>query len=164
MMSLPRNGNTIMTRPLTTVRFDNDSINWRQLGEFEYFRYTVIDVDSEAEVVDFALRLDANERILLHRHRALTMTTVLQGEHRLYEPDGRVKDIRPLGSYTVSPASPEPHTEGGGADGAIVLYSTRGSVDGVIFDVVDDAGNDVGTLTVADFAALYDGQGCRAGG
>jgi quercetin dioxygenase-like cupin family protein len=75
----------------------------------------------------------AHRQIVLHRHVAHNNTLVLQGEHRLYEPDGAQKEIRPVGSYTVSPPNDEPHREGGGDQDVIVLFSIRGS-DGVLYD------------------------------
>ena len=146
-----------------TVRFDDGSVNWRQLGEFEHFRYTVIAVDEANEIADFMLRFEPGERIFLHRHRAHTNTIVVQGEHRIYEPGGPLKEVRPLGSFTSAPAADEPHAEGGGGDGAVVIYNTRGSAGGVVFDVLDDAQNVVGTLSVADLAALFAAQGGQPG-
>jgi len=104
------------------------------------------------------------ERIFLHRHRSVTNTFVVQGEHRLYEPDGGVKEIRPVGSYTCSEPSDDPHSEGGGAQGAVMFYSTRGCANGVLFDVLDDSANQVGTLTLQDVATLFEAQGRKAGG
>ena len=154
---------TLTARSPATLSFDGDAVNWRRLGEFEHFFYTILDVDPATEAADFVLKFEPGERIFLHRHRALTMTTVLAGEHRLYEPDGAVKEVRPLGSYTIAPPSPDPHQEGGGADGAVVAYSTRGSADGVVFDVLGDNGATVGTLSVADLCALFELQGGRPG-
>lgn len=150
-------------RSPATLSFDGDAINWRRLGEFEHFVYTVLDVDPVTETADFVLKFEPDERIFLHRHRALTMTTVLAGEHRLYAPDGAVKEVRPLGSYTVAPPSADPHQEGGGARGAVVAYSTRGSADGVVFEVLDGTGARVGSLGIADLCALFELQGGQPG-
>ncbi len=82
---------------------------------------------------------------------------MIQGEHRLYEPSGRLKEVRPVGSYTVSPASDEPHREGGGDEDAIVLFSIRGS-DGVLYEILDDEQTVVATLGMQDFVGLYHAQ------
>ncbi len=148
---------------LSPVGFDDRNINWRQLGDFEHFVYTIFDIDEANQIADFALRFVPNERIFLHRHRAHTNTFVAQGEHRIYEPDGSLREVREIGSYTASPAAPEPHSEGGGSEGAIVVYSTRGSTDGVVFDVLDDQANTVGTLSFADLVGLFEAQGRRPG-
>ena len=116
-------------------------------------------MDLEREITDFLIRYEPNGRIFLHRHRSDTHTLVIQGEHRVFEPDGALKEIRPTGSYTTATADAPPHSEGGGADGAIVAYSTRGSADGVLFDVMDEAGSVVAQLSLADVAGLFDAQG-----
>ncbi len=144
--------------------FDDRNINWRKLGEFEHFTYTIFAIDEAREIADFSLKFEPAEKIFLHRHRAHTNTLVIAGEHRLYEPDGSLKETRPVGSFTVSPASPDPHAEGGGADGAVVIYNTRGSDDGVVFDVLDEQQNTVGTLTFSDLTNLFAAQGNQPGG
>jgi hypothetical protein len=48
----------------------------------------------------------ANEKVVLHQHIIHNKTSVVQGEHRLDEPDGStLKEIRPTGMYKSS--SPE---------------------------------------------------------
>jgi hypothetical protein len=74
---------------------------------------------------------------------------VVQGEHRLYEPNGALKEIRPVGSYTSSPPG-DPHREGAGDEGGVVFYSVRGK-DGTLFEVLDDDLKVVGTLSMNDF-------------
>jgi hypothetical protein len=144
--------------------FDDRNINWRTLGDFEHFTYTIFAIDEAREIADFSLKFAASQKIFLHRHHAHTNTLVIAGEHRVYEPDGALRETRPVGSFTVSPASPEPHSEGGGADGAVVIYNTRGSNDGVVFDVLDEQLETVGTLTFEDLTNLFAAQGNQAGG
>lgn len=148
---------------MSATQFDDRNINWRKLGDFEHFTYTIFNVDEEKEIADFALNFDGSEKIFLHRHKALTNTFVVCGEHAIFEPNGELKEIREIGSFTASPASPEPHQESGGPDGAVVLYNTRGSDNGVVFDVLDPGGQTVGTLTIADLAALFAAQGHQPG-
>tara|TARA_R110002096_G_scaffold99108_11_gene219818 strand:+ start:400 stop:867 length:468 start_codon:yes stop_codon:yes gene_type:complete len=143
--------------------FDDRNINWRRLGDFDHFTYTIFAIDEAREIADFSLKFESSERIFLHRHRAHTNTFVVAGEHRLYEPDGSLKETRPIGSFTASPASPDPHSEGGGEDGAVVIYNTRGSSDGVVFDVLDEQQNTVGTLTFSDLTNLFAAQGNQPG-
>ena len=148
---------------MSVARFDDSNINWRKLGDFEHFTYTIFSVDTENEIADFSLKFDSKESIFLHRHRAMTNTFVVSGEHSIYEPDGSLKETRKVGSFTSAPASPEPHQEGGGDEGAVVIYNTRGSDNGVVFDVLDSEEQTVGTLTIADLAALFEAQGNKAG-
>jgi hypothetical protein len=136
--------------------FDDRNIRWRRLGDLKHFVFYVFDVDPEKGVVDFILKFEPNQRIILHRHLALTNTFVVQGEHRLYEPDGRLKEIRPVGSYTSSLPG-EPHSEGGGDQELIVFYSVRGKTD-VLFELLDNDRKVVGTLTTRDFMEAWEEQ------
>jgi hypothetical protein len=136
--------------------FDDRNIRWYKLGDFEYFVFAMLDVDAPRKTVDFIAKFEPNQKIFVHRHLALTNTMVLQGEHRMYEPDGSLKEIRPVGSYTSS-APGEPHREGAGAEEAIVFYSVRGK-DGVLFEILDDSLNVVGTLSAEDFVQAFEEQ------
>lgn len=142
---------------MTSYNFDDRNIRWNKLGDFEHLLYSVVNVDEKNKTVDFLLRLAANQRIFLHRHMAQNNTFVVQGEHRIYESNGNLKEIRPVGSYTESPASNEPHREGGGDVDAVVLFSVRGN-DGVLYEVLDDNSNLVATLSMQDIISLYEAQ------
>src|SRR5215468_10340535 len=136
--------------------FDDRNIRWYTLGDFEHFVFAMLDVDVPQKIVDFVLKFPANQKIFLHRHLALTNTLVVQGEHRLYEPNGKLKEIRPVGSYTSSPPG-DPHQEGAGDEGGVVFYSVRGK-DGILFEVLDDDLNVVGTLSMEDFIGAREEQ------
>jgi hypothetical protein len=69
--------------------------------------------------------------------------------------------VRPVGSYTVSPADGEPHQEGAGDGGGVVCYSVRAGERDTMFEVLDADFGVVGTLGLEDFAALLAKQ--RAG-
>jgi hypothetical protein len=133
----------------TSYGFDDRSIRWYKLGDFEHFVFSMLDVDLSQKLVDFILKFPPNKQIFLHRHLALTNTLVVQGEHRLYEPNGALKEVRPVGSYTSSPPG-DPHREGAGDEGGVVFYSVRGK-DGTLFEVLDDDLKVVGTLDMKDF-------------
>jgi hypothetical protein len=136
--------------------FDDHHIRWYRLGEFgaqftpfdEHFLLTMLEVDVSQKLVDFLLKFPPNQRIFLHRHLALTNTWVVQGEHRLYEPDGALKEVRRVGSYTSSPPG-EPHREGAGDEGSVVLFSVRGQ-GGTLFEFLDDELHVVGTISMQD--------------
>ncbi len=136
--------------------FDDRNIRWHELGEFKHFVFAMFDVDVSQKVVDFVLKFPPNQKIFLHRHLALTNTLVVQGEHRLYEPNGKLKEVRPVGSYTSSPPG-EPHQEGAGDEGGVVFYSVRGK-DGVLFEVLDDNLNVIGALSLEDFVGALKEQ------
>lgn len=142
-------------------RFDDSRIEWRQLPGFENFSYSILNIDRKHRLVDVIFRFGAHEQIVLHRHLALNHTFVIQGEHRIYHPDGRLKETRPTGSYTVSPPDPEPHRECGGDDGTVVLFSIRGT-DGVMYEILDDDGNLIVSLGMPEFVGLYEANRDRA--
>jgi len=142
---------------MTDLSFNNEAITWNRLEGIDHLQYFILDVDSERQIVDVLFKFDANEQIVLHRHVALNHMLVLQGEHRLYEPDGSVKEVRPAGRYTVSPASNDPHREGGGDEEVVILFSIRGT-DGKLYEFLDDDMNVVGEFTMDDFIATYAAQ------
>lgn len=138
---------------MTPYNFDDHNIRWHKLGEFEHFVYSILDIDKENKIIDVIFKFEPHKPIVLHRHKALNKTWVIQGEHRLYEPNGEIKEVRSVGSYTSSPASNEPHRECGGDEGAVVFFSIRGN-GGVLYEVLDDEQNLVGTLSMQDFIDL----------
>ena len=144
---------------MTTCHFDDHAIHWNRFGDFvPGFHYTILDVDEKSRVVDVLFKLPANEQIVLHRHRVLNHTFVVQGEHRLYESDGSLREARLTGSYTVSPASENPHREGGGEQDAIVFFSIRPGDDDVLYELLDDALNPIGTITFQTLVELHQAQ------
>ena len=73
--------------------------------------------------------------------------SVLPREHRIsHEPSGALKEIRP-GTYRAGKADDEPHTEGGGDEDVIILFSLR-PYDGhaPIYEVLDDNPETVGSM------------------
>ena len=79
-----------------------------------------------------------------------THTFVIADEHHIYEPDGTLREVRPIGSFTVRKPG-EIHNECGGPDGAVVHYTARGI--GMLFEVLDDSGNVLGGLTLENLVA-----------
>jgi hypothetical protein len=140
----------------SSYAFDDRHIRWYRLGEFgehfepfdEHFVLTMLDVDVSQKLCDFIIKFPPNKQIFLHRHLALTNTLVIQGEHRLYEPNGVLKEVRRVGSYTSSPPA-DPHREGGGEEGSVVFYSMRGE-EGTLFEFLDDKLHVVGTISMQD--------------
>lgn len=140
---------------MTAFAFDDAKIRWQKLGDFEHFVYSILDVDDEAHIYDVVFKFHAGKQIVLHRHLAQNNMFVIQGEHRLYHADGRVKDVRPTGTYTNSAPDPEPHREGGGADqDVVVFFSIRGK-EGVLYEILDDDENVIGTVSSQDLVALH---------
>lgn len=141
--------------------FDDRSITWQTLPGFDHFEYSILDIDEDALVVDVIFKFEAHKPIVLHRHCALNHTFVIQGEHRLYHQDGALKEIRSVASYTKSLPDEEPHQECGGDEGAIVLFSIRGT-DGVMYEILDEERNVIASLGMLEFKQLLDLQMSQA--
>jgi hypothetical protein len=137
--------------------FDDSNIQWRPFDGMGGFVVRIFDVDRATRTVDFAIKFDPNTQVIIHRHTALTHTFVVEGDHVIYEPDGTLRESRPVGRYTVSQVTGDVHNEGGGAKGCTLMYSVRGDTDDM-FDVLDKQQNIVSKLGVAEFQALMDAQ------
>ena len=142
---------------MTNHIFDDVNIKWHTLVNFEHLHYAILDIDEHNKIIDVLFKFAARQQILLHRHKALNKTFVIQGEHRLYEADGRLKEVRAVGSYTSSLPCDDPHREGGGDVDVIVFFSIRGN-DGVLYEILDDDLNIIATLGFQDFITLYKEQ------
>lgn len=147
---------------MTTPLFDDTCIRWQTLDGFEYFSYFILNIDDGNHIIDVLFKFAAQQQIVLHRHKALNHTFVIEGEHRLYKTDGTLKECRAAGTYTCSPASDEPHREGGGETDAIVFFSIR-SPAGVLYEILDDDLNTIAALSTDDFANLYQLQNTPSG-
>lgn len=113
----------------------------------------VLDIDFERQIADAVFRFPANDTVALHRHVSQTNMLILDGELIIYEDDGSVRERRTAGQYFPGKRD-DVHTEGGGPDGAIVLYSVRGHGDPNVIELLDDQGNVLGALSFEDVAAL----------
>lgn len=87
---------------MTNSLFNDANINWQTLGDFEHLLYSILNVDEENKTIDAIFKFAANQQIVLHRHKALNHLFVIQGEHRIYQANGALKEVRPVGSYTIS--------------------------------------------------------------
>jgi len=140
----------------TPYRFDDRNIHWRKLEGTKHMEVSVFFVDEEKNIVDLIIKFDPNEKALLHRHLAVTNTFVVEGDHVIYEPDGRVREVRPVGRYTFGTGK-DVHDEGGGPNGCVLYYSARGETD-ALFEILDADLNVVGVLRTGDFKAVFDAQ------
>ena len=142
----------------TTTGFDDSNIRWQTLDGIDHLHYWILGVDERAKIADIIFKFASNQQIILHRHKALNHTFVLQGEHRLYNRDGSIKDVRPVGRYTTTQPDVDTHREGGGeGQDVIVHFSIRGT-DGLLYELLDDDENVVGTLTFKDVKDLLAAQ------
>lgn len=139
-----------------TGRFDDRNVAWQALDGFEGMVLSLCSVDRENHCVDFLVKFAPNSKVLFHRHLAETHSFVIEGAHIIYEEDGSQRETRPVGTYSITPASGDVHSEGGGPDGCVLLYSARGK-DADLFEMFDDDFNSTGKMTIGDFVALSGG-------
>lgn len=118
--------------------FDESKINWNPMPNVEHAWISILDIDETAKVVDILLKFAANEKIVLHRHSSVFNTFVIKGEHRLYDLDGELTEVRPVGTYKVGLPSMEPHREGGGEEDVIILFSLRPYSNGLIYEILNE--------------------------
>ena len=142
--------------PMTPRQFDDQNIQWRELEGFSHMMVSIFFIDEARNRVDLLIKFDPNEKVLLHRHLADTNTFVVEGDHVIYEPDGSVREVRPVGQYTFGTGR-DAHDEGGGPNGCVLYYSVRGESD-ALFEMLDADLNVTATLHTADFKAVWDAQ------
>jgi hypothetical protein len=141
---------------MSTFGFDDRHITWRRLGDLDHIHYSILDIDTDKKIADVLFKFEAHQPIILHRHKVLNKTFVVQGEHRIFEANGNLKEIRTVGSYTTSPAKPEPHRECGGDDGAVVLFSIRCSaLREELYELLDDNQERIGGISFQDLMDLH---------
>lgn len=138
--------------------FDDRAIDWQPFGDFPHFQFAILHVDRARNLADVLFRFAAGQQIVLHRHKALNHTFVLRGEHLIYEEDGSLREARPTGSYTLSPASETPHREGGGEQDAIVLFSMRPEPGELLYEILDDSGQQIAEVTLDTLEALFNAR------
>ena len=151
--------------PLIYNHYDPQKVDWRHVTDptVKAFRvefyYSLLGYDIPSGRLDMLLRYVPGAHCRRHRHRASTMTLVLEGEQHLDElqPDGTTKRIiRKKGNYALSPFDALPHDEWGGPDGGIVLYSLH-APEGIIFQYFNEDMTDTWTTSVAEFAKSWEG-------
>lgn len=142
--------------PMASQQFNDQNIQWSELEGFQHLMVSVFFVDKARNLVDLLIKFDANEKVLLHRHLADTNTFVVEGDHVIYEPDGSVRETRPVGQYTFGTGR-DCHDEGGGPNGCVLYYSVRGE-NNALFEMLDADLNVTATLHTEDFQALFDAQ------
>ena len=143
---------------MSKYAFDDRNIIWRKLEGFDQISYHIYEVDEKNGTADFLIKFVPNEKIMPHRHKASYRTFVVQGELRIFRPNGDLKEVRSTGSYVISGANGEPHTESAGDEEAIVLFSNRNVENGEIYEFLDENGNIAVALGIADLKALFDAQ------
>ena len=136
--------------------FDESNINWSPMPDVEHAWISILDVDDTAKIVDILFKFSANEKIVLHRHVSAFNTFVVQGEHRIYNPDGELTEIRPVGTYKAGLPDIKPHREGGGEEDVIILFSLRPYNNGPIYEILDENQEVESTMTFDDLKEMHE--------
>ena len=136
--------------------FDESKINWQPLPGIDHVGLSILDVDDTAKIVDILFKFSANEKIVLHRHVSAFNTFVVQGEHRIYNPDGELTEIRPVGTYKAGLPDIKPHREGGGEEDVIILFSLRPYNNGAIYEILDENHEVESTMTFDDLKEMHE--------
>ncbi len=151
---------TMSAQPKTTQSgcdlYDHE-IKWQPFAGIENLELTLCDIDEARQVVDLIVRFAPNKTVTMHNHLAQTNMLIIQGELRMYEPDGRIREVRPAGRYYRG-RTDDTHSEGGGPDGAVVFYSMRCDGARNVLEIMDDAANVQATLTMDDVRAAWAAQ------
>jgi len=132
-------------------------INWQPFAGIENLELSLCDIDEDRKVVDLLVRFAPNQTVTMHNHLAQTNMFIIQGELRMYEPDGTVREARPAGRYYRG-RTDDAHSEGGGPDGAVVLYSMRADDKDEVLQVLADDQSVVATLTMSDVRDAWAAQ------
>lgn len=132
-------------------------IQWQPFAGIENLELSLCDVDEERKVVDLLVRFAPNQTVTMHNHLARTNMFIIQGELRIYEPDGSVREVRPAGRYYPGKTN-DAHSEGGGADGAVVFYSMRADERDEVLQVLADDESVIATITMNDVRDTWAAQ------
>lgn len=141
--------------------FDDSMIQWQPFAGLEHLEFSLCDLDEERQVIDLIVKFEPGKVVAMHNHIAQTNMFVIQGELRMYETDGSLKEIRPAGKYCRGRRD-DCHSEGGGADGAIVFYSVRGHGDNELLEIMDDDMNVLAKIGMDDLRAVWAAQQGKA--
>ena len=138
----------------------NNEIDWQPFAGIENLELTLCDLDEDRQVLDLLARFAPNKTVTMHNHLAQTNMFVIQGELRMYELDGSVREVRPAGRYYRGRRD-DVHSEGGGPDDAVVFYSVRGHGAEEMFQVMDNNENVVATISMGDLREAWAAQQAR---
>ena len=142
--------------------FDETKINWQPLpgpdgNPADHLGCSILHIDDEAMIVDILFKFAANQKIVNHRHTSDFNTFVVKGELHIYDLEGNLTEVRYPGTYTAGVATDEPHTEGGGEEDVVVLFSLRPySNDKPIYEILDETGEIAAIMTFDALKELHE--------
>lgn len=147
------------------MKLDSDQFAWREITGSDDCPYVIhhdlciLGYDRDAGTIDLLIRFDdKGGHCQAHRHVTTTSVLVLEGEQHLDElrPGGeRVHKVRTAGTHHLTTGDPYPHLERGGPEGAVLFFSHH-TVDGRLYEIVDDAGAVVATVTLDSLIASWE--------
>ena len=143
--------------PTVPFQLYDHEIRWLPFAGIENLELSLCDIDEERKVVDLVVRFAPDQTVTMHNHLAQTNMFIIQGELRMYETDGTLKEIRPAGRYYRGRRD-DIHSEGGGPDGAVVFYSVRGHGAEQMFEIMDDDQNVLLEVGMADIKEMWAAQ------
>ncbi len=151
--------------PRVGTSFDPNAVVWRRVidtssPDFKVdFEYSLLGYDLAAGRLDMLLRYArGRSHCRRHRHVALTVTLVLDGEQHVTDvlPDGPGATVsRRKGDYALAPADALPHLEHGGENGGTVLLSMS-SPSGILFEYLDENMQNGYSLSIQEFVAAWE--------
>ncbi len=142
--------------------FDDSRISWGPFPYVENAEFALSDFDEERRVIDVLFKFAANKKITVHTHIQQTNMLVVQGELRMYETDGSIKEIRHAGQYFRGKKD-DTHSEGGGPEGAVVFYSVRVDERDELFDILDDKEQVIATIKIGDVRSMWEAKNSALG-
>lgn len=147
------------------MKLDCERYAWREITGSEDSSYVihhdlcVLGYDRDAGTLDLLIRFDdKGGHCQAHRHVSTTSVLVLEGEQHIDElrPDGeRVHKVRTAGTHHLMTGDQYPHLERGGPEGAVLFFSHH-SDDGRLYEIVDDAGNALSTVTIDSLISMWE--------
>jgi len=153
--------------PIISTTLDPGRVEWRRVTDpacklFRVdFEYSLLGYDLPSGRLDMLLRYGKGGHCRRHRHVAMTVTLVLEGEQFLREmlPDGTTRLVhRNQGDYALAPADAHAHDEWGGDAGGTVLLSMTAS-DGVLFEYFDANMNNPWKLSLEAYVESWHNGG-----
>ncbi len=146
---------------VTRAGFNPDNLNWISFeggARFDYpihYALALLGARPDTGHIDFLGKWEPGSYCHFHRHVGDTTTLVLEGEHHVIDIADTGTElshqVRPAGHYAHSLAG-NAHMEYAGSEGSLVFFNMQ-SVDGRLFEVLDQEQKVLGVVTIEDFIA-----------
>ena len=144
--------------------FNESNVSWEPLPgpdglPADHIEMSILNIDDQAHIVDVLFKFEARAKIVMHRHTSVFNTFVVKGEHHIYTPEGELTEVRPAGTYRCGQPSEEPHTEGGGNEDVVILFSLRPyDAEQPIYEILDEHQDVVATMNFNALKELHEAK------